>query len=246
MGLTKMSFQEKLKQVNWIKISCFYGLVLLGTFLIRKLPNLLQLTFGKLVDFNLPWNMNHGLIVLILALLFYQFSGIKKNVSFFGNSVKTIIFPIILFAGYGIIGIENDFGMNKHLWAIIFIAGTFVYDIMEEYAWRGYLNDALGNIFWMIKSVITGIFWAVWHIFIFNDFEQFGSFWMFMVLCIVFSFLLTYSTIRTKSIIAPASLHALMAKNNMATLIILVFIMTLLIFWNRIIKNRTTDQLIEA
>ncbi|WP_333660256.1 CPBP family intramembrane glutamic endopeptidase [Chishuiella changwenlii] len=241
-----MDFLEKLKQINWIKIICFYGLILLGTFLIRKLPNLLQLTFGGWVDFNLPWNMNHGLVVIIIALLFYQFSGIKKQVSFIGNSIKTIIFPIILFVGYFIIGIENDFGINKHLWAGIFIAITFIYNVMEEYAWRGYLNDALGNIFWMIKSVITGILWAVWHLLIFNNFDQFGSFWIFMLLCIVFSFLLTFSTFKTKSIIAPASLHALMAKNNFATLGILLFMMLLLIFWNKIIKSTTTDKLIKA
>lgn len=240
-----MGFTDKLRQVNWIKIICFYGLILLGTFLIRKLPNLLQLTFGELVDFNLPWNMNHGFVVFIIALLFYQFSGIKKEVSFFGNSIKTIIFPIVLIAGYSIIGIENDFGINKHLWAGIFIGITFIYDVMEEYAWRGYLNDALGNIFWIIKSIITGIFWAAWHLLIFNNFDQFGSFWVFMLLCIVFSFLLTFSTFKTKSIVAPASLHALMAKNNLATLGILLLMMFLLIFWNKIIKSQTTDKLIE-
>ncbi|WP_257468054.1 CPBP family glutamic-type intramembrane protease [Empedobacter falsenii] len=105
------------------------------------------------------------------------------------------------------------------------------------------MNDALGNIFWIIKSIITGIFWAVWHLFIFKDFDQFGGFGIFMLLCIVFSFVLTFSTIRTKSIIVPATIHALMAKTNLATLIIFVIILALLFVWNKIFERKPIREL---
>ncbi|WP_313094732.1 CPBP family intramembrane glutamic endopeptidase [Empedobacter sp.] len=239
-----MNFINQIKQTNWVRIIIFYGLILIGTFLIRKCPNFLQLIFGGLVDFQLPWNMNHGLIIFLISLLFYKFSKVKKEVSLLGKEgFKTLIFPFILLVGYSIYGINNDYGINKHLWAAIFISVTLLYDIMEEYTWRGYLNDALGNIFWIIKSIITGIFWAVWHLFIFKDFDQFGGFGIFMLLCIVFSFVLTFSTIRTKSIIVPATIHALMAKTNLATLIIFVIILALLFVWKKIFERKPIREL---
>ena len=70
---------------------------------------------------------------------------------------------------------------------------------------------------WLVKSIITGIFWAIWHLLIFNNFSQFCGFAGFMLLCIVFSFVLTFLTIRTNSIIAPATLHALLGKTNLVT-----------------------------
>lgn len=239
-----MKIFTQLKQINWFPILLFYGLILIGTILIRKLPNLLQLLFGGLVGFQLPWNMNHGLIILIISLFFYKFSMVKKDVSLLGKeSFRTLIFPLILIVGYAVYGIENKYGINKHLWASIFVSVTLLYDIAEEYTWRGYLNDVLGNTFWIIKSVITGIFWAVWHLFIFNDFEQFGGFGIFMLLCVIFSFVLTYSTVRTKSIIVPATLHALMVRNNLATLIIFILILVLLFAWNKIFAKKTITEL---
>lgn len=234
-----MNRVHQLKQVNWFRILLFYSLILIGTFFIRKLPNFFQLIFGGLVDFQLPWNMNHGLIILIVSLVFYKFSKVKKDVSLLGKEkYSTLIFPLILIVGYAMYGIENNYGINKHVWASIFISITLLYDIAEEYTWRGYLNDALGNTFWIIKSIITGIFWSVWHLFIFNDFSQFGGFGIFMLLCVIFSFVLTYSTIRTKSIIVPATIHALMAKTNLSTLIIFIIILVLLIVWNKIFTKK--------
>ncbi|MFV0150722.1 CPBP family intramembrane metalloprotease [Empedobacter falsenii] len=238
-----MKVFNQLKEVNWLRIFIFYGLLLLGTFLIRKLPNLLQLIFGGLVDFQLPWNMNHGFIIIIISIFFYKFSKVRKEVSLLGKErIKTLIFPLILIVGYSIYGFENSYGINKHIWATIFISVTLFYDVLEEYTWRGYLNDALGDTLWVIKSIITGIFWAVWHLLIFKDFDQFGGFGIFMLLCIVFSFVLTFSTIRTKSIIVPATIHALMAKTNLATLIIFIIILVLLLAWNTIfVKNENTE-----
>ncbi|WP_276680656.1 CPBP family intramembrane glutamic endopeptidase [Empedobacter brevis] len=234
-----MNRVHQLKQVNWFSILLFYSLILIGTFLIRKLPNFFQLIFGGLVDFQLPWNMNHGLIILIVSLVFYKLSKVKKDVSLLGKEkYSTLIFPLILIVGYAMYGIENNYGINKHVWASIFISITLLYDIAEEYTWRGYLNDSLGNTFWIIKSIITGIFWSVWHLFIFNDFGQFGGFGIFMLLCVIFSFVLTYSTIRTKSIIVPATIHALMAKTNLSTLIIFIIILVLLIVWNKIFHKK--------
>ena len=40
---------NELKKVNWFKISSFYLLILIITFLARKLPNILQLLIRRIV-----------------------------------------------------------------------------------------------------------------------------------------------------------------------------------------------------
>ncbi|MGB3107399.1 CPBP family intramembrane glutamic endopeptidase [Sphingobacterium siyangense] len=237
-----MKIIESIKKTNWLRIALFYGLLMLGTFAIRKLPNIFQMAMKDVFSFPLPWNMNHGLIILIISAFFYALSKVVSTVTLFGpNKTKSLLFPFLLFVGYGIYGFNNNYGVDEHVWALLFCLFTLLYDIMEEFTWRGYLNDSLGEIKWPIKSVITGIFWAIWHLLIFDNFSQFGGFAGFVLLCIVFSFVLTFSTIRTNSIIAPATLHALLGKTNLVTLLLFILFIILLLFWNKKFKGSTSD-----
>ena len=109
---------------------------------------------------------------------------------------------------------------------------------MEEYTWRGYLIENLGKLNLIIKGLISGIFWAVWHVFIFNDFEQYGGFYLFLIFCIVFSILLTFSVLKTKSLIVPATIHTLLIKTNIVTLICLIVFLIILTTWNKIMLKK--------
>lgn len=234
---------KALKQVEWWKILLFYSIILLATFLARLLPNVLQLILSYFSDKYYPWNFNHGFAVLLVTFFFYKYSKRKTEFSLLGNQkYKSIIFPIILCAGYAYYGIPNDQGVNPHIWALLFCVFTLMYDLMEEYAWRGYLIENLGPLVWSAKAVISGVFWAVWHLLIFQNFDQFGGFWIFLLLCIVFSFLLTFSVIRTKSILVAATLHALMIRSNFVTLACLIIYLLRLFTWNKglkILRNRS-------
>jgi membrane protease YdiL (CAAX protease family) len=236
-----MNFTTGIKEINWLRIFTFYIFILIGTFLVQKIPNLLHLATDKYLEFNLPWNINHGIIIFIISILFYKFSTIKTEISFLGKEkFKNLLFPVMLFTGYSMYGFRNNYEINEHLWAFLFCSVTIVYDIMEEYTWRGYLNDSLGKIQWIIKSIITGIVWTFWHLLIFGNFDQFGGFAIFMLLCIVFSFVLTFSVIKTNSIIVPATIHALFAKTNIVTLILFVIFIIILILWNKKRKKETS------
>lgn len=230
---------NELKKVNWLKIILFYSVILISTFLARKLPNILQLLLKKITVIHLPWNYNHGISILIVTLLFYKFYSDKKSeITFFGTSkLKSILFPIILFVGYSAYGIENDQGINEHLWAFIFCFFTLIYDLMEEYTWRGYLIENLGRLSLFFKSIISGIFWAIWHLLIFSDFEQYGGFIVFLIFCILFSFLLTFSVLKTKALIVPATIHALLIRTNLVTLTCLILYLIILFTWNKTSKN---------
>jgi len=39
------------------------------------------------------------------------------------------------------IGVQNKYGINTHLYGLIAAFGSFIYCIMEEYGWRGYLQE---------------------------------------------------------------------------------------------------------
>lgn len=235
-----MNLSTQIKGVNWLRILLFYGSILIGTYFARKLPNLLKLLLQQITDIPFSFNYNHGIVTLIVAVLFYKFSGIKQEITLLGtNKAKSLLFPLVLFTCYAVYGINNDHGIDKHLWALLFCFLAFIYNIMEEYAWRGYLPEGLGTINFALKSIISGVFWCFWHLLIFNNFDQYGGFWIFFAFCILFSFILTFSALRTKSIIVAASIHTFIIQINIAALICFALFILLLLTWNKILIKRT-------
>lgn len=223
-----------LKEINWLRILLYYAAALGATYLVRKLPNLLNLLLTQLTDIPFSFNYNHGIALLLLSLLFYRLVPVNKRVTFWGiNSFKSLLFPLVLFMTYGIYGIKNDHGIDPHIWAILFCALAMGYNIMEEYAWRGYLVNNLEKTPVWIKSIISGVLWGIWHLFVFDNFDQYGGFAVFMVFCIIFSFILTFAVHRTGSVLVAAAIHTFLVQMNLATLICFVLFMFLLVIWNR-------------
>ncbi len=234
-----MTILEQLKKVNWLRIVLFYGIILVGTYFARKLPNVLNLILTRITDIPFTFNYNHGIVTLVTALLFYKFSGVKQEITLLGNhKIKSLLFPFILLLCYAGFGISNGNGIDKHIWALVFCSFALVYNLMEEYAWRGYLIESLGNTHYVLKSLISGIVWAIWHLLIFNNFDQYGGFWIFLAFCIVFAFILTFAVMRTQSILVAATIHAFIIQTNMAAVICFVTFMLLLITWNKTFKRR--------
>lgn len=229
-----MNRLKELQQINWLQIALFYGILLAGTYAARKLPNLLQIGLAQVTDIPFFFNYNHGIVSLIVALGFYKFSNVKQKVTLLGtNKAKSIVFPVVLFVCYAAFGLNNDHGVNKHLWALLFCAFAFVYNIMEEYVWRGFLIDSLSRLDYVLKSIISGIMWAFWHLLIFKNFDQYGGFLIFLAFCIVFSFILTFAVQRTRSIIVAAAIHAFIIQTNTAAIVCFLIYMLLLLTWNR-------------
>lgn len=165
----------------------------------------------------------------------YKFFRNNRETTIFGNnSIKSIIFPLLLLIGYSIAGISNNYGINNHVWGLFFISMTLVYDIMEESFWRGYLNDLIKTKHIFIKYIITGFLWAFWHLLIFDNFNQWGGFHIFLLLSILVSFIIGFAVSRTNSILIAASIHALLILQNInVTIICLVTWSVVLITWNK-------------
>lgn len=229
-----MTLTEQFKTINGLRVLSFYGIVLIGTYFARKLPNLLNLVLTEITDIPFSFNYNHGLVVLLVSLLYYRFSAVTQEITLLGNNkIRSLLFPAILFTAYSLSGINNDHGINIHIWALVTCSFAFVYNLMEEYAWRGYLTESLGKTSYVIKSLISGVFWAIWHLLIFKNFDQYGGFWIFMAFCLVFAFLLTFAVLRTKSIIVAAAIHAFIIQMNITALICFTVFILLLVTWNK-------------
>lgn len=80
-----MKILNEIREVKWLKILLFYGVILTGTYFARKLPNLLNLILEQITDIPFTFNYNHGFIALIATLLFYKFSRKKTRNHFIGK-----------------------------------------------------------------------------------------------------------------------------------------------------------------
>lgn len=238
-----MNLSKQAKGINWLIILFFYATLLTGTYWARKLPNLLNFFLEQITDIPFPFNYNHGIITLGAALLFYKFSGIKQNITLLGsNKFKSLLFPLILFVCYTSCGVSNNYGVDRHIWALALCFLALVYNIMEEYAWRGYLIESLGKMHYVFKSIISGVVWAIWHLLVFNNFDQYGGFGAFFGFCMLFSFLLTFAVLKTRSIIIAATIHAFIIQINIAALICFIIFVSLLLTWKQKAPGKTAAR----
>lgn len=222
-------------KTDWKTIIIVYGIALLLTFLVLKLPNGLRELGLLLFDFKLPFNWNHGIALLITTVIGYKYFKTKRETTFLGNNrIASIIFSIIVLVAYAIVGISNKYGINEHLYGLFFVSMTLVYDIMEESFWRGYLNDLIKAKYLAIKYIITGILWSFWHLLIFDNFNQWGGFHIFLLLSIIVSFIIGFATTKTNSVLVAASIHALLiSKNLYVTIICFVIWGIMILTWRK-------------
>jgi len=89
----------------------------------------------------------------------------KKETSIAGinlnYSVIIVSIPILCLT---IIGVENIFGIQMNLFGAFIGVFTMIYAFLEEYGWRGYLQEELMPKFnkWIVYAII-GITWYLWH-----------------------------------------------------------------------------------
>ncbi|MEQ8625530.1 MAG: CPBP family intramembrane glutamic endopeptidase [Vicingaceae bacterium] len=131
----------------------------------------------------------------------------ETQISFFGTSKKKSLLmaaiPIIILT---LIGVNNDFEMNLHLYGLMAITGTFIYCVMEEYGWRGYLQEELSSLKNWQKYLIIGILWYLWHLTFLTD-ASVGDNLFFLAMMIFGSWGIGQVAESTKSILACACFH---------------------------------------
>lgn len=87
------------------------------------------------------------------------------TISFFGTStVKSIVMALVPTILLVSIGVQNKYEINPHLYGLIAAFGSFIYCIMEEYGWRGYLQEEFKFLKPIIKFSLIGLIWYAWHL----------------------------------------------------------------------------------
>ena len=148
-----------------------------------------------------------GVIIGALIILPFLKKQRKTEISLFGTSkTKSLIMMSIPIALLIIIGVKNDFEMNYHIYGFIASIGTFIYCIMEEYGWRGYLQEELKSFKPWRKYLAIGFIWYLWHLTFLTN-ATVGDNLFFLAMMIFGSWGIGQVAESTKSIIASACFH---------------------------------------
>ncbi|MFO7938152.1 MAG: CPBP family intramembrane glutamic endopeptidase [Bacteroidales bacterium] len=94
----------------------------------------------------------------------------KTQISLLGDepllSILMSLLPILLLT---IIGVQNPYSVPIHLWGFTAITATLLYCVLEEYGWRGYLQEELKFLKPWIRYSLIGLIWYIWHLSFLED-----------------------------------------------------------------------------
>ena len=156
-------------KISWKRILIFFVIATLVSNVFRfdilglkpeleKLPNWIFILATVFLE-------GSGVIIGALIILPYLKKEKKVEMSILGTSkTKGLIMAIIPIITLTIIGVRNDLELDNHVYGLIAIIGTLLYCIMEEYGWRGYLQEELKSLQSWQKYLIIGTVWYLWHL----------------------------------------------------------------------------------
>jgi membrane protease YdiL (CAAX protease family) len=167
---------------------------------IEDLPKIIAIGISVLLE---------GSGIFIAALL--ALSLLKKerttSITFLGtskiNNVFMVAIPLVLLA---VVGVNNTYEINAHVYGIFAFIITLIYCILEEYGWRGYLHEEFKSITPIKKYIIIGVLWYIWHLSFLKDVSLQNNLF-FLGAMIVGSWGIGQVVDATKSILAGACFH---------------------------------------
>lgn len=186
-----------------------------------------------------------GVFIGALIAISFLKKNRKKKITLFGTSKsKSLIMAIIPIIILTVIGVKNEFELNSHLYGFIAIIGTFLYCIMEEYGWRGYLQEELQTLKPWQKYLIIGFIWYLWHL-TFLTKATIGDNLFFLSMMIFGSWGIGQVAESTKSIMASACFHLIiqimmfnaLIKNGIDGTEKLIILSVSIVLWIVIIKK---------
>lgn len=201
-------------KVKWIQVVTFYTLAcaISWPFFWWRDMNSESWSNWNIPSFIKTWAYmwGPGLSALICFFLFRNTH--KRTITFFGTSVlQSVLFYCLPIVGLSIVGLDGQ-GFNEHLFPLVFGVLGFISILGEELGWRGYLQDALRPLHPVLKYIIIGVLWELWH---FTNRMGHGellnviikvSIWA-TALCII-SFIIGKAIDRSRSVIVAVTLHA--------------------------------------
>ena len=199
------------ERINWKRIGLFLVIAITISNIFRfdifelkpeleQLPTWIYILTSVLLE-------GSGVIIGALIVLPLLKKQRKTEISLFGTSKsKSLLMAIIPIIMLTIIGVENEFELDTHLYGFIAITTTLIYCIMEEYGWRGYLQEELKILKPWQKYLIIGFIWYLWHLTFLTD-ASLGDNLFFLGMMIFGSWGIGQVAESTKSIVASACFH---------------------------------------
>ena len=140
----------------------------------------------------------------LIALAFHK--QVSKRITILGDDrFKNLLKLILPITAFSIIGLNNNFGMNRYLYGFTFASLNTIYAFTEEFGWRRYLQNALEGLNKNLKYIFISMIWWIWH---FRFVTQFDIF-IFPLICIGGGFLLGKLADEYKSILPVIAMHNL-------------------------------------
>lgn len=187
-----------MKSVHWKAVLTFYGIALL-------ISSPLRLHLVPILGNYQNYLSALGpAIAGVLCLFIFRKSHVRLN-TLFGTSIKfSLLFTIIPFIGFAIVGFPN--GIGNSLYVCIYI---FIYCLLEEMGWRGFLQDALEPLKPARRYLLIGILWELWHLRFLSNSLTLPAKLMLLGSTIAGSYGIGKVTETTRSVISAAWIHML-------------------------------------
>ena len=145
-----------------------------------------------------------SLLAAVIALALHK--KVSNRISVLGDDkIKNLLILSLPIIAFSISGLNNNFGMNKSLYGLVFASINTIYAFTEEFGWRKYLQNALEGLNKNLKYIFIGFVWWIWH-FRFNT--QF-DFYILPLICIGGGYLLGKLADDLKSILPVVTMHTL-------------------------------------
>lgn len=237
---------------KWIRISIFYAIAILFSLYFRVYPpqwyEQLNLPCG--LDIYKSWL--GGLGPFLGALVVSRLFRTPRRTTPFGTSKKNslimALIPILLFTLFGADSNEN---LNPQYYGFNIGFLLVVYCLLEETGWRGYLQDELRGMNFLIAYSIIGVMWYTWHLTFLRGPVHLVNDLIILAILILASWGIGLAVRYTRSLLVAACLHmignivafsSLVQKSVSADSRLLIAAisiaawMVILVFWDKIAR----------
>ncbi len=205
------SHQPSTHKVSLVRILLFYGIAIVVSNLFRFDLFDLNVRLGSWsgLGYVIIRNVLEGSGVFIGALVgLHLLRKVRPvEISFWGSSRRAVLLmALVPFLLITMIGVRNTFGINVHLFGAVATIAVLVYCVMEEYGWRGYLQQELGALRPWLKIVVIGGLWYFWHLSFLENTDVLANV-MFFGTLVLGSWGIGQLAVLTRSIGASACFH---------------------------------------
>jgi len=172
--------------------------------------------------------------VIVASLIF----KIKFRPMTLTGNYKQIFVPFSIYWLLPILLISAHAFLTKDSFPVLTVSMFFIYGLLEEIGWRGFLQQQLKGLPKVWSILIVGILWFIWHL----NFDMTTMNLLFLGLLIFGSWGIGIVADKTNSLLAVSAFHTLnnlKTENNLIIIGIFVVIWILIIIYSERKKKRS-------